>query len=114
MTPKGGLNAEFLIRRGGGKYGLVTPKVATQKEMNTPNQQWNQTPGNPDEEEEDENQFKLNMKELVNEYFGMCNQIKNQFEQDLREAEIECLKLKQDMKSSDNTLLNLIKIKFST
>ena len=55
MTPKGGLNAEFLIRRGGGKYGLVTPKVATQKEMNTPNQQWNQTPGNPDEEEEDEN-----------------------------------------------------------
>ena len=54
------------------------------------------------------------MKELVNEYFGMCNQIKNQFEQDLREAEIECLKLKQDMKSSDNTLLNLIKIKFST
>jgi len=36
LTPKGSLNSKFLLRRGGGKYGVLTPKIDNTKQVALP------------------------------------------------------------------------------
>lgn len=112
FTPKGSLNSQFLLRRGGGKFGVLTPKIDNTKQVALPVQ--GVTTVAPKEQP---NELRDNMRELINDYFTSVGEILVQVNADLKQAEIDCNACRNAVKGDqDNSAaaIQSTKIKFKS